>query len=114
MPVNAYKPKSIHAETRDFEARKKKEGKKSRDDKDRVMEVLFALFEKHQYYKINDLVKYTKQPVTYLKEILKEVCVYNMKSPHRNMWELKPEYRHYKHEEKEEAKDGDADSSDDE
>ena len=33
---------------------------------------------------------------TYLKEILKEICVYNMKAPHRNMWELKPEYRHYK------------------
>lgn len=33
---------------------------------------------------------------TYLKEILKEICTYNMKAPHRNMWELKPEYRHYK------------------
>ncbi|KAJ8310405.1 hypothetical protein KUTeg_012270 [Tegillarca granosa] len=33
---------------------------------------------------------------TYLKEILKEICIYNMKAPHRNMWELKPEYRHYK------------------
>ncbi len=33
---------------------------------------------------------------TYLKEILKEICHYNMKAPHRYMWELKPEYRHYK------------------
>ena len=32
----------------------------------------------------------------YLKEILKEVCNYNLKNPHKNMWELKPEYRHYK------------------
>ncbi len=32
----------------------------------------------------------------YLKEILREVCTYNTKAPHRNMWELKPEYRHYK------------------
>lgn len=31
----------------------------------------------------------------YLKEILKEVCNYNIKNPHKNMWELKPEYRHY-------------------
>ena len=35
----------------------------------------------------------------YLKDILKEICNYNMKAPHRNMWELKPEYRHYKEEE---------------
>lgn len=33
---------------------------------------------------------------TYLKEILKEVCVYNLKNPHKNTWELKPEYRCYK------------------
>ena len=32
----------------------------------------------------------------YLKEILQEICVYNMKAPHKNMWELKPEFRHYK------------------
>ena len=32
---------------------------------------------------------------TFLKEILKEICIYNMKAPHKNMWELKPEYAHY-------------------
>lgn len=36
----------------------------------------------------------------YLKEILNEVCNYNLKNPHRNMWELKPEYRHYKEDDK--------------
>ena len=36
---------------------------------------------------------------TYLKEILNEVCNYNLKNPHRNMYELKPEYRHYKEDE---------------
>ena len=69
--------------------------------------MLFGLFEKHQYYNIRDLVKETRQPVTYLKEVLKEVCVYNVKAPHKNMWELKPEYRHYKKEEKEEEEGGD-------
>lgn len=42
---------------------------------------------------------------TYLKEILNEVCDYNVKNPHRNMWELKPEYRHYKADEVEAADD---------
>lgn len=80
----------------EYQERKKAEGKKARDDKDAVLEVLFSAFEKHQYYNIKDLVKITKQPVTYLKEILKDVCNYNLKNPHKNMWELKPEYRHYK------------------
>ena len=97
-----------------YEKNKKLEGKKSRDDKDHVMEMLFALFEKHQYYKINDLVKATKQPVPYLKQILNEICDYNMKNPHRNMWELKAEYRHYKKtdEEKTEEKEENMDSDD--
>ena len=114
----------------------KAEGKKLREDKDKVMEVLFGLFEKHQYYNIKDLVKETRQPVTHLKvslsclffsslftfqnffftyilkEVLKDVCVYNVKAPHKNMWELKPEYRHYKKEEKEEEKEKKEDSSD--
>ena len=66
--------------------------------------MLFHAFEKHQYYNIKDLVKITKQPIGYLKEILKEVCDYNMKNPHKNMWELKKEYRHYKTDEKKDDK----------
>jgi len=113
-PVNAYKPIANHVANVQYEKNKKLEGKKSRDDKDHVMEMLFALFEKHQYYKINDLVKATKQPVPYLKQILNEICEYNMKNPHRNMWELKAEYRHYKktEEEKVEEKDDNMDSDD--
>ena len=89
------------------------EGKKSRDDKDKVQEILFALFEKHQYYNIKDLVRETNQPVTYLKSILNEVCNYNMKNPHKNMWELKPEYRHYKSNSDDEAKKKDDECSSD-
>ena len=77
------------------EARKKAEPTKVRDEKERVQELLFTAFEKHQYYNIKDLERITRQPLSYLKEILKEVCTYNQKAPHRNMWELKPQYRHY-------------------
>ena len=31
----------------------------------------------------------------YLKQILQEVCHYNTRNPHKNMWELKPEYQNY-------------------
>uniref|UniRef100_A0A8B7TL95 General transcription factor IIF subunit 2 n=1 Tax=Castor canadensis TaxID=51338 RepID=A0A8B7TL95_CASCN len=36
----------------------------------------------------------------YLKEILKEIGVQNVKGIHKNTWELKPEYRHYQGEER--------------
>uniref|UniRef100_A0A1A9V0C3 General transcription factor IIF subunit 2 n=3 Tax=Glossina TaxID=44049 RepID=A0A1A9V0C3_GLOAU len=94
--VQNFKPVKDHAHNIEYRERKKAEGKKARDDKNAVMDMLFNAFEKHQYYNIKDLVKITKQPIGYLKEILKEVCDYNMKNPHKNMWELKKEYRHYK------------------
>ena len=37
---------------------------------------------------------------SYLKDILKEIGVQNVKGIHKNTWELKPEYRHYQVEEK--------------
>ncbi|XP_053214194.1 general transcription factor IIF subunit 2-like [Panonychus citri] len=79
----------------DADSKRKGDNKKSRDEKDKVLDMLFKAFEKHQYYTSKDLEKITKQPSTYLKTILKEICVYNTKNPHKNKWELKPEYRHY-------------------
>ncbi|KAH8232557.1 hypothetical protein KR032_009335 [Drosophila birchii] len=110
--VQNFKPVKDHAHNIEYRERKKAEGKKARDDKNAVMDMLFHAFEKHQYYNIKDLVKITNQPISYLKEILKDVCDYNMKNPHKNMWELKKEYRHYKTEEKkeEEQKSGSSDS----
>lgn len=99
-PVQVYLPVSDHKHNIEYRERKKAEGKKARDDKHHVQEMLFKAFEQHQYYNIKDLVKITKQPIAYLKELLKEFCDYNMKNPHKNMWELKKEYRHYKTEEK--------------
>lgn len=94
--VQNYKPVSDHRHNIEFEQKKKAEGKKAREDKDKVMDMLFAAFEKHQYYNIKDLEKITRQPIPYLKEILKEICNYNVKNPHKSMWELKQEYRHYR------------------
>ncbi|KAH8335653.1 hypothetical protein KR074_008102 [Drosophila pseudoananassae] len=110
--VQNFKPVKDHAHNIEYRERKKAEGKKARDDKNAVMDMLFHAFEKHQYYNIKDLVKITNQPISYLKEILKDVCDYNMKNPHKNMWELKKEYRHYKVEEKKEEDDHKSGSSD--
>lgn len=46
-----------------YEKKKKEEGKRARADKQKVLEMLFSAFEKHQYYNIKDLVEITKQPV---------------------------------------------------
>ncbi|XP_055629111.1 general transcription factor IIF subunit 2-like [Toxorhynchites rutilus septentrionalis] len=100
--VNNFKPVADHKHNIEEKARKKAEGKHLREDKNKILDILFNAFEKHQYYNIKDLVQITRQPITYLKEILKEVCDYNMKNPHKNMWELKREYRHYNDEEKKE------------
>ncbi|XP_058835015.1 general transcription factor IIF subunit 2 [Topomyia yanbarensis] len=111
--VHNFKPVSDHKHNIEDKERKKAEGKKSRDDKNAVLDMLFNAFEKHQYYNIKDLVKITRQPISYLKEILKEVCDYNMKNPHKNMWELKKEYRHYKDDDKkEDGKDASESDSD--
>ncbi|KAG1937781.1 general transcription factor IIF subunit 2 isoform X2 [Pimephales promelas] len=95
-----YKPVANHAYNLNYEKRKKEEGKRARADKPQVLDMLFSAFEKHQYYNIKDLVDITKQPVTYLKEILRDIGIYNVKGTHKNTWELKPEYRHYQSEEK--------------
>ncbi|KAI4872447.1 hypothetical protein NFI96_033680 [Prochilodus magdalenae] len=87
----------------EYEKKKKEEGKRARADKEKVLEMLFSAFEKHQYYNIKNLVEITKQPVTYLKEILREIGVYNSRGPHKSTWELKPEYRHYQEGEEDEG-----------
>jgi len=97
--VQAYKPKARHEHLMTREKVKETVGKKSREDKDVVLNMLFEAFEKHQYYNIQDLTKITNQPMPYLKEILREVCTYNLQHPHKHTWELKPEYRHYDQEE---------------
>uniref|UniRef100_A0A8C7KEF7 General transcription factor IIF subunit 2 n=1 Tax=Oncorhynchus kisutch TaxID=8019 RepID=A0A8C7KEF7_ONCKI len=86
----------------EYDRKKKEEGKRARVDKQQVLDMLFSAFEKHQYYNIKDLVDITKQPVSYLKEILRDIGIYNVKGTHKNTWELKPEYRHYQGGEEEE------------
>lgn len=40
---------------------------------------------------------------TFLKELLREIGNYNVKNPHKNMWELKPEYRHHENQDKDDS-----------
>ncbi|KAI5651423.1 transcription initiation factor IIF, beta subunit domain-containing protein [Phthorimaea operculella] len=51
------KPGANRKHNIEYEKRKKAEGKKYRAEKDAVLNMLFAAFEKHQYYNIKDLQK---------------------------------------------------------
>ncbi|XP_072033641.1 general transcription factor IIF subunit 2-like [Amphiura filiformis] len=93
--VKTFKPVRDHQMNIEFNRMKKEQGKKARMDADKVKDLLFNAFERHQYYTFKDLVGITQQPSPYLKEILREIGTYNVKAPHKFMWELKPEYRHY-------------------
>ena len=74
---------------------KKSPIKKYKKDRETVRNMLFELFEKHQYYNIKDLERLTLQPVYYLKEVMREMCLYNSKNPHQYTWQLRPEFVHY-------------------
>ncbi|KAK6015766.1 transcription initiation factor IIF, beta subunit [Ostertagia ostertagi] len=90
-----FKPVAAHAEDM-MRIKQKKEGAKTvRADRNVLMQALFHAFEKHQYYRLQDLQQLTQQPAGYVKELLTEIAVYNTAPPHKSMWELKPEYRDY-------------------
>ncbi|XP_078795988.1 general transcription factor IIF subunit 2 isoform X1 [Oryzias latipes] len=102
--TTVFKPVANHDFNVEFEKKKKSEGKMVRAERQVVMDMLFSAFEKHQYYSFKDLVDITKQPVTYLKEIVREIGVCNRKGAHKSSWELKPEYQHYRADDEEEEK----------
>merc|ERR1712168_64176 len=94
--VKTFKPVNDHQVDLEPEKKRKEDRKRVRGERADVLSDIFAAFEKRQYYSLKDLVGITQQPVVHLKAILRDVCTYNLKNPHKNTYELKPEYRHYK------------------
>lgn len=64
--------------------------------------MLFPLFEQAPYWHAKTLAEHTKQPVTYLKEVLTEVAILVRAGPYSGMWTLKPEYKEKGREQKKE------------
>ncbi|GMT10739.1 hypothetical protein PFISCL1PPCAC_2036, partial [Pristionchus fissidentatus] len=90
-----FKPVAMHDEDM-MRIKQKKDGIKTvRMDKDVLRQNIFMAFEKHEYYRLQDLQQLLNQPASYVKEILQEIAVYNAQPPHKSMWNLKPEYRNY-------------------
>lgn len=57
-PVGRIKPVSSHPETKT----NKQLDKRARDDRDKVLNLIFEAFQAHQFYAFRDLVHITKQP----------------------------------------------------
>ncbi|KAJ2702541.1 hypothetical protein FB645_004237 [Coemansia sp. IMI 203386] len=73
--------------------KQKAEPKLARMDRKDLMDMLFAAFARFPYWPLKDLVKHTRQPSTYLKEVLLEVAFLNKRGPYATMYSLKPEFR---------------------
>ena len=91
-----FKPKFTGTINKKKDAPKRDGQRIVRLDKGKLTDVICSHFEKHQYYNIKDLIDLTNQPVGVVKEVLKEVAQLSKAPGRRHVWELKPEYRHYK------------------
>mmetsp|Transcript_10021 Transcript_10021/g.30614 ORF Transcript_10021/g.30614 Transcript_10021/m.30614 type:complete len:309 (+) Transcript_10021:305-1231(+) len=58
-----------------------------------TMERLFGLFERQSYWSLTEISDALDEPQQRLKDLLSEACNYNRGGPHRNMYELKDEYK---------------------
>jgi hypothetical protein len=47
----------------DHEKKKKEAGKRAKDDREVVLDLIFSAFQQHEYYNFKDLVQKTQQPV---------------------------------------------------
>ncbi|CAL0333404.1 unnamed protein product [Lupinus luteus] len=69
------------------------EMKRTRRDRGEMEEIVFKLFERQSNWSLRNLIQETDQPEQFLKDILKDLCVYNNKGANQGTYELKPEYR---------------------
>ncbi|XP_057445783.1 uncharacterized protein LOC130737927 [Lotus japonicus] len=69
------------------------EMKRTRRDRGEMEEIVFKLFERQPNWSLRNLIQETDQPEQFLKDILKDLCVYNNKGTNQGTYELKPEYR---------------------
>lgn len=69
------------------------EMKRSRRDRGEMEEIMFRLFEKQPHWTLRQLIQDTDQPEQFLKDLLKDLCVYNNKGANQGTYELKPEYK---------------------
>ncbi|KAJ8766061.1 hypothetical protein K2173_020577 [Erythroxylum novogranatense] len=69
------------------------ETKRTRRDRGEMESIMFKLFERQPNWTLRQLIQETDQPEQFLKDILKDLCIYNNKGTNQGSYELKPEYK---------------------
>ncbi|KAI1320534.1 hypothetical protein EDD11_000496 [Mortierella claussenii] len=64
----------------------------TRMPRNELVDMLFAAFEQYPYWSFKGLVEYVKQPHSYLKEVLGEICEFIRKGPYTARYQLKAEF----------------------
>ncbi|KAK2979270.1 hypothetical protein RJ640_021970 [Escallonia rubra] len=67
--------------------------KRTRRDRGEMEEIMFKLFERQSNWTLKQLLHETDQPEQFLKDLLKNLCLYNNKGANQGTYELKLEYR---------------------
>ncbi|XP_022562902.1 general transcription factor IIF subunit 2-like isoform X2 [Brassica napus] len=79
-------------------ANKTSEMKRTRRGRREMEEVMLNLFEGHSNWTLRLLIQETDQPEQFLKDLLRDLCIYNNKGSNQGTYELKPEYKKATHE----------------
>ncbi|EST05332.1 Transcription initiation factor IIF, beta subunit [Kalmanozyma brasiliensis GHG001] len=64
----------------------------ARMPKNELLDMLFGLFERWQYWSLKKLRTETQQPESYLREVLTGIADLHKRGPYVGNWSLKPEY----------------------
>ncbi|TXG49568.1 hypothetical protein EZV62_025443 [Acer yangbiense] len=81
------------AESKKKPSSKGSDTKRTRRDRGEMEDIMFKLFERQPNWTLRLLIQETDQPEQFLKDILKDLCVYNNKGTNQGSYELKPEYK---------------------
>ncbi|KAH9610128.1 hypothetical protein KSS87_017622, partial [Heliosperma pusillum] len=86
-------PGILHVKEKKKVAVKGSETKRTRRDRGEMEDITFKLFEQQSNWTLKELINRTDQPEQFIKDILKDLCVYNNKGVNQGTYQLKPEYK---------------------
>ncbi|CAN6661746.1 transcription initiation factor IIF subunit beta [Trichomonascus vanleenenianus] len=72
------------------------DGKATRIPKNELLDLLFKLFEEYDYWSMKGLRERTRQPESYLKEVLETMATLIKKGPYAMKYTLRPEFKQMK------------------
>ncbi|KAJ2482740.1 hypothetical protein IWW56_000913 [Coemansia sp. RSA 2131] len=96
MHSSEYSRSMLAAGTDMFDTAQKKaktDTRMARMERQDLMNLIFAKFEKYPYWSFKGLLEETRQPTAYLREVLADIARLNKSGPYVNNYSLKPEFR---------------------